>query len=186
MTPTGILTNTQLIGHSSEWYTPPMYIEAVTLVLNGIELDPASCEYANRFVQATRYFTKEQDGLKQEWKARSAFLNPPYGTTTNTGGGRSNIGLFTRKMIDAYQAGDIAEAIMLVRADPGARWFKPFWDYLLCFVEEDIYFEREGGSPTRHRHGTAFVYLGSHPGRFKEVFSFLGVIVGRAGGSYGR
>ena len=44
--------------HSSndEWYTPAFIVETARAVLGCIDLDPASCEYANRVVQAGRYF----------------------------------------------------------------------------------------------------------------------------------
>ena len=49
--------------NSNEWYTPTQYVEAARRVLGGIDLDPASCEVANATVKATRYLTKDDDGL---------------------------------------------------------------------------------------------------------------------------
>ena len=42
-----------------EWYTPPYIIEKAKLVLGTIDLDPASCEYANRTVGASKIYTAE-------------------------------------------------------------------------------------------------------------------------------
>lgn len=63
---------------SPEWYTPSSFIEAARLLMGTIDLDPASCEEANKRVQATRYFGEHENGLLQPWSG-CVFLNPPGG-----------------------------------------------------------------------------------------------------------
>lgn len=64
---------------SSEWYTPDVILDRAKQVLGRIDLDPASCDAANLRVQAVTYFTKEQNGLAQDWDqfAGTVFVNPP-------------------------------------------------------------------------------------------------------------
>ncbi|MFI3120022.1 MAG: DNA N-6-adenine-methyltransferase [Methylococcaceae bacterium] len=63
---------------SNEWYTPEKYMEAVSKFFGGIDLDPCSCEKANKTVKAKSIFTIADDSLTKEW-AGKVFLNPPYG-----------------------------------------------------------------------------------------------------------
>lgn len=55
----------QLINQSKtvEWYTPPWCLALVREVLGTIDLDPASCEAAQRTVQASQYYTIHDNGL---------------------------------------------------------------------------------------------------------------------------
>jgi hypothetical protein len=61
----------------NEWYTPARFIDLARKVMGGIDLDPASSDIAQETVQATTYFTKDDDGLSREW-AGKVWLNPPY------------------------------------------------------------------------------------------------------------
>lgn len=57
-----------------DWYTPPEIIHS----LGEFDLDPATCSDAILINNSARkYFTKEDDGLKQKWEGR-VWLNPPY------------------------------------------------------------------------------------------------------------
>jgi ParB family transcriptional regulator, chromosome partitioning protein len=169
---------------SAEWYTPKKYALAVCRAFGcDIDLDPASCAEANEIIQARRYYTRDQDGLKQSWCAQNVYLNPPYGTTGLTDhkrsahSGKANIRLFLDKLLAEWQAGMIGQAIVLVRADPSAQWFSPLWQFPVCFVPGDIRFHAPGGKLAKHRFGSCFVYLGSRVEEFSEVFREYGNVV---------
>ena len=56
---------------TDEWYTPKWIIDA----LGSFDLDP--CAPSEQFYTADKCYTKEMDGLYQEWEGR-VWLNPPY------------------------------------------------------------------------------------------------------------
>jgi len=60
-----------------EHYTPRAWVDRARQALGGeIDLDPCSCEEAQRVVRATRYYTRADDGLERLWDRR-VFVNPP-------------------------------------------------------------------------------------------------------------
>lgn len=170
---------------SNEWYTPVVYIEAVRELMGDIDLDPASCEEANRIVQAKRYYTEEDDGLAWDWwfdedeqiPAR-VFLNPPYGFGEE---GKSNQEIWSHRLMGQYKMGFVSEAVLLVNATTEAKWFRPLkYDYLICFTDYRIRFwNSEKDQPTQ---GNAFIYFGPREkkGKFIEMFSRFGVVMERA------
>ena len=71
-------------------------------------LDPcASTENA----KCMKFYTKEQDGLAQDWSGERVFMNPPYGKT---------IGLWMRK---ARVMGTVTLVVCLVHARTDTRWW---------------------------------------------------------------
>jgi ParB family chromosome partitioning protein len=170
---------------SNEWYTPAEYIEAAREVLGSIELDPASCEQANRIVKAERFYSMEDDGLIQPWEAKTVFLNPPYGKTA----GRSNQEIWSRKLLDVHRCGRVGSAILLVNAEPGNKWFRPLWEYPLCFTDHRIRFYTDDGERNAPTHSNCFVYLPPRDGadrwmhldRFADAFMEFGAIINPGG-----
>lgn len=166
---------------TNEWYTKPKYIEAAREVMGSIELDPASCEAANQIVKAERYFTKEQNGLLQEWNARSLWLNPPYARTEHY---QSGIGLFINKCLKAYQDGNVLQAIILATTEVNAKWFAPLWQHPICFPDHRVKFiapEPDPRGKYQHMFGTCFAYLGTNEERFIKIFSQFGHVVKTVG-----
>jgi hypothetical protein len=156
----------------NEWYTPAKYVEAAREVLGGIDLDPASSNQANQTVQATRFYTVDEDGLHQPWSGR-VWLNPPYGRLA---------GAFTGRLVLEYGAGEVGAAILLVNAHcTDTDWFQPLWDYRLCFTDHRIDFDSAGREKnTTSTHGSVFVYLGPDNEAFQKRFSEFGAVVKRA------
>jgi hypothetical protein len=173
---------------SNEWYTPSRYVEAAREVMGGIDLDPASCEMANRTVKAKKIYAIEDDGLTQDWICKSVWLNPPYGKAIPytsqgryMGGGNTEVKSlqtqFVEKALNEYRNGNTEQLILLVTANTTVKWFQPLWDYPMCTPSSKITFTVLGESEGKRQvFGNVFVYLGPHEQKFIEVFSQFGRI----------
>jgi len=161
-------------SESNEYYTPSQYIEAAREVMSGIDLDPASCEAAQRMIQAIQFYTESDDGFNKPWIGR-VWLNPPYGKI----GSDSSQGQWAHRMIAEYEAGRVTEGIVLVKAAVGYEWFELLWDRLpMCFARDRVSFIRaDGSSDGQSKQGTTFCYVGPDPTRFIEVFRQFGRII---------
>jgi hypothetical protein len=61
-----------------DYYTDRQITEAARRAMGGIDLDPASCTYANReTVRARAFYGYRDNGLLQDWYGR-VWLNPPF------------------------------------------------------------------------------------------------------------
>jgi hypothetical protein len=103
------MPNVQHSSITDQHFTPPEVTEAAKKVMGGIALDPASSSQANLLVGADRIYTEADNGLDQRWQAKSVFLNPPGGKTNN----RSNQQIWFNKLYEAWQLGDVDQAIYL-------------------------------------------------------------------------
>lgn len=157
---------------NDSWRTPSKYIEAARLVLGGIDLDPASSGIANETVKATKYYTKAEDGLDNDWKG-TVWINPPYGKTNN----QSNQGLFAHKLVNEYIEGNITAGIILINLYAGYGWFAPLRELHRCELDHRISFinpstDEEGDEA---KASSVFIYLGPKPELFYKEFSQFGV-----------
>jgi phage N-6-adenine-methyltransferase len=93
---------------TDEWPTPQAFFNKLNRRYR-FTLDPcATPENA----KCPLYFTKEQDGLAQDWGSHRVFCNPPYGR---------EIAQWARKCFEASQRG--ALVVLLVPARTDTRWF---------------------------------------------------------------
>lgn len=72
-----MLNNGMLSSASCEWATPQDLFDALNREFN-FTLDPCSTD---ENAKCEKHYTKEQDGLRQDWTGETVFCNPPYGRT---------------------------------------------------------------------------------------------------------
>jgi ParB family chromosome partitioning protein len=149
-----------------EWYTPPEYIDLARQVLGDIDLDPASCEFAQQTVKARNYYTKEDSGLTKPWHGR-IWLNPPFSQPLMT--------QFVDKLLTERNARRVKAAILLSHNYTDTGWFQKAAKLCqaVCFTRGRINFigsenEAPEGTPAS---GQSFTYFGPDTGKFFDVFS---------------
>lgn len=160
-----------------EWYTPRKYIDLVCLAFGErIDLDPASSFLAQKQVDARRYCTIDDDGLKQDWSCTSLFLNPPYQRKT---------GLFVDKLTSEFLRGVVPQGIVLVNSNTQTKYYQKLCSISasICITDHRIKFiSGDGTIQDKPPHGNTFFYLTNDPTplksqKFDNVFSNIGTIL---------
>jgi hypothetical protein len=159
----------------TRWGTPPEYIELVREVFNNrIDLDPASEPIFNKNVGAERIFTKEQDGLAQEWIARTVFCNSPYGNALYD---------FIEKAIEEIKK-ENCESVLLLGSRRGSKKYRSLvktWlsmgGLILQHHKRIAFVDPRGQQQPSPRHDADTWYLGPIPKKFREVFGPLGDVI---------
>ena len=103
---------------TDQWATPPDFFQELNGEF-GFDLDPCADEENHK---CERFFTKEQNGLLQDWGGCRVFCNPPYG---------KEIGAWVEK---AYHEGH-KERTLVVMLIPARTDTKYFHDFILHRAE---------------------------------------------------
>lgn len=101
-----------LSSKSNEWATPQAVFDELNKEFN-FTLDPAA---TSENAKCQRFFTKEQDGLKQDWSGETVFCNPPYGR---------EIGKWVEKCYNEHIKHNIT-VVMLIPARTDTTYFHEY------------------------------------------------------------
>lgn len=162
------------VAHSSgneEWYTPTEYTEAARDVMGSIDLDPASCDVANKFVKAEKFYTAEDNGITLPWHG-NIWLNPPYAQPT--------IALFAEAATRKFEAKEYQQACVLVNNATETTWFQRMLERAsaICFPKSRIKYLNRNGEPSgQPLQGQAILYFGPNPQFFADAFSSFGKVL---------
>lgn len=193
----------QLINQTSgnvEFFTPTKITDAARKFLGGIDLDPASCEAANRRIRAGKIYTRDDDALdpRKRWKGR-VFMNHPFGFAERacdpsiTGqpcskkicakrgyhrcadyGGNA---AWINKLLESYRRGDVSEAIGICFASTGEAWLQPLMRYPLCFLFPRTNYDNAKGAVVKGvTKASVLYYLGKRQKDFAAAFNRFGPV----------
>lgn len=106
-------TEVMFSSKTDQWATPQAFFDELNEEFS-FTLDPCADEFNHK---CEKYFTKEQDGLVQDWGGETVFCNPPYGR---------EIPLWVKKCYDEVRSGGCSVAVMLIPARTDTRWFHEY------------------------------------------------------------
>ena len=105
--------NIMFSSASGEWSTPQDFFDNLNDEFH-FTLDPCADESNHK---CDKYFTKKQDGLKEDWSEERVFCNPPYGR---------DVVKWVRKCFEEVYAGKCRVAVMLLPARTDVKWFHEY------------------------------------------------------------
>lgn len=158
---------------NQEWITPSFIIALANMTMGGLDLDPASSHKANEVVCADKYYTIEDDGLKQDWYGK-VWLNPPYSAKV--------LPLFVDKAILEIQLDHVKELCVLVNNATETQWFQKLSKIcnVMCFLNKRVSFLNQELKPKNTPlQGQVVLYYGENKGKFIYNFEKYGSILVR-------
>lgn len=106
-------TEVMFSSQTDQWATPQAFFDKLNEEFH-FTLDPCADEFNHK---CEKYFTKEDDGLLQDWGGEIVFCNPPYGR---------EIGKWVQKCFTEVYCKKCGCAVMLVPARTDTQWFHKY------------------------------------------------------------
>lgn len=100
--------NVHFSSKSNDWSTPQDFFDSLNNEFQ-FTLDPCATK---ENAKCSKYYTLEQDGLKQDWTGERVFMNPPYGR---------EIGKWVQKAKESK-----AMTVCLIPARTDTRWWHDY------------------------------------------------------------
>lgn len=105
-----MITSGMMSSNTPEWATPQSFFDALNREFS-FTLDPCS---THENAKCEKHYTKEDDGLSQNWGGEVVFCNPPYGR---------ELPKWVKK---CYEESRHADVVMLIPARTDTRWFHDY------------------------------------------------------------
>lgn len=131
-------------------FNTPLYLFNYLHEFFHFELDP--CDSGNNWLGLHHTFTKEQDGLKQDWGKYNAFVNPPYG--------KRNEKEWIDKCLEQYQKFG-KNIFILLPAKTESDWFGDLMEYsdIVIFPTPRVQFIKDGKTKNGNNIGSVIFGL---------------------------
>ncbi len=132
---------------SDSWLTPAWIAERAAACLGGIDGDVAAAPEMQ--IPAAWSFTEETDAFAQASWANpdgtpsKVWMNPPY----NVNG--QGPGVWTRRIVEEWLAGNVGSALVLLPARPGSHWQQALAQFPRVEIRGHLVFEPGEGNPAR-------------------------------------
>lgn len=121
-----------LTSERDDWETPQRLFDQLNERWGGFSLDAFASD-ANH--KCDEYFTKETDGLRQDWTGHRVFANPPYGRRMRD---------FTRKCAEETRNGVQICMLVPARTDTAWAWEDVFPHADILFLKGRLKYELNG------------------------------------------
>ncbi len=201
------MKNYQHINQDSgevEYYTDTRIVEASRRVMGNIDLDPASCTYANNnHVKTTRFYNKKHDGLSLPWVG-NIWMNHPFSKGENPCPvnrakckkkicndpkyknyrghhidkripGNSD---WIDKLISEYLFGRLKQSCNITFGATSEIWFQRLAVFPQCLLSPRTnYYQADGSLVKGITKGSVVTYIGSNVERFNDEFSSFGRVL---------
>lgn len=105
-----MITSGMMTSNTPEWATPQKFFDELNEEFS-FTLDPC-CTHEN--AKCEKHYTKEEDGLSQNWGGQIVFCNPPYGR---------ELPKWVKK---CHEESRHAVVVMLIPARTDTRWFHDY------------------------------------------------------------
>jgi len=181
-----------------EWISNADLVACAHELMGGIDLDPASSNLANEYVQAEKYYTPTDDGLNsQQWHGK-VYLFPPSGayfwdkkqgrwkmTRTSAISLTSSHAVWFRRLYHAWLTREIKEALYFTNCPDMIRYDQRIFDFPVCiFRTTPMLVRRTKDEVSSYKTCTSIaVYMQPHENpsesteKFVEIYSPRGRIL---------
>lgn len=150
------------------WSTPQWLFDKLNSIF-GFELDPCA---ETQTAKCKNYYTKEEDGLKQDWsKFKSVYVNPPFS---------KELPLWCKKCYE--EASKCNHIVMLISARTDTKYWQDycFKASAICFIKGRLKFESHNSPERKPRSApfpSAIIIFGNPTFQQLQELRTLGTIV---------
>ena len=150
---------------SDEFATPAWFVQPIADAVGGFDLDPAAGAEDQKL--ASTRFTKDEDGLSQDWFG-NVWLNPPF----------SNKVEWLEKAVTEVHDGNAELVVVLLPVDTSTHWFHDLVGQadLIHFQQGRLRFSGGGGSNRNPNFGIMLAVYGDYPDELRGVLNSEGLV----------